>query len=386
MKPFFLFAGIVLLVVAMCSGAIGGFTLYQEGQDQNLREVTFAELASNPPKVGEKFKLTDAQLFVEGYFMVTNEPATGPAEEDPESWGSAYIPVVAPDSPADETVLGFEYILSSSKTQDHDEIVALADEPFVVCTIQRARLSEELEQYQPGASAEVLLSFPETDVDTVMVLRHGTSLSGTGAGWACAGTGLVIGVLALIAMAIGLFLPKPAEPQPYAGGHSGGQPTPRQDDVWPGAGGASSSPSPTQQVSPFASTPPPPPPAGWGDGQPPAEQPSAGAAVPNPFGNATTPPVPAPPMQSMYAPPANSGFAIASLICGIGGLLFCCFILPSVAAVITGHVALGQIKRGQGRVGGKGMAIAGLITGYLGLVGGILYIITVIISAATQNP
>jgi hypothetical protein len=38
-------------------------------------------------------------------------------------------------------------------------------------------------------------------------------------------------------------------------------------------------------------------------------------------------------------------------------------VLASIAAVVTGHMALGQIKR-QPETGGRGLAIAGLILGY----------------------
>jgi hypothetical protein len=66
------------------------------------------------------------------------------------------------------------------------------------------------------------------------------------------------------------------------------------------------------------------------------------------------------------APPVNpgtSGKAIASLICG---LLF--FLLPSaIVAVIMGHLSLSDIRRSAGRLGGRGMAIAGLVLGYAGL-------------------
>ncbi len=59
----------------------------------------------------------------------------------------------------------------------------------------------------------------------------------------------------------------------------------------------------------------------------------------------------------------TSGKAIGSLVCGI---LF--FFLPAaIAAVVMGHLSLSDIKRSAGRLGGKGMAIAGLVLGYLGL-------------------
>ena len=59
----------------------------------------------------------------------------------------------------------------------------------------------------------------------------------------------------------------------------------------------------------------------------------------------------------------TSGKAIASLICGI---FF--FVLPSaIVAIILGHLSYSEINRSLGRIQGKGMAIAGLIFGYLGI-------------------
>ena len=67
-----------------------------------------------------------------------------------------------------------------------------------------------------------------------------------------------------------------------------------------------------------------------------------------------------------YVPPApTSGLAIASLVCGILGL-FCLF-LPGIPAVICGHMALNQISNPASGVSGRGMAIAGLVMGYLSL-------------------
>ena len=59
----------------------------------------------------------------------------------------------------------------------------------------------------------------------------------------------------------------------------------------------------------------------------------------------------------------NSGKAIASLICGI---FF--FVLPaSIVAIIMGHLSLSDIRRSAGRLSGRGMAITGLVLGYVGL-------------------
>jgi hypothetical protein len=62
------------------------------------------------------------------------------------------------------------------------------------------------------------------------------------------------------------------------------------------------------------------------------------------------------------APPKTSNKALASMICGI--LFFCG--PAAIAAVILGHLALSDIKRSAGRLTGQGMAVAGLVMGYLG--------------------
>jgi uncharacterized membrane protein len=73
-------------------------------------------------------------------------------------------------------------------------------------------------------------------------------------------------------------------------------------------------------------------------------------------------------------PPRTSGMAIASMVLGIAGIvaLSCCCcgtgFVPSVLAVVFGHVALYQIRRSAGRLEGTSMAIAGLVCGYIGLV------------------
>lgn len=73
---------------------------------------------------------------------------------------------------------------------------------------------------------------------------------------------------------------------------------------------------------------------------------------------------PAPPQQQVvnYAPPPRSarqptnGLAIASLVVS----LTCC---GGVLGIIFGHIALGQIKRTGEE--GRGLALAGLIIGYV---------------------
>jgi hypothetical protein len=74
--------------------------------------------------------------------------------------------------------------------------------------------------------------------------------------------------------------------------------------------------------------------------------------------------------------PANSK-AIVSLVCGCGGLVTCCsFGVLSLVAVIFGHLAKSEIKNSSGQQGGEGMAVAGLVTGYIGLALGFVGIIS----------
>src|SRR6185312_9286787 len=62
--------------------------------------------------------------------------------------------------------------------------------------------------------------------------------------------------------------------------------------------------------------------------------------------------------------PQTSGKAIGSLICG-----FFSFIVPAaIVAVILGHTSRSEIRQSGGRLRGEGLALAGLIFGYLGIV------------------
>ena len=73
--------------------------------------------------------------------------------------------------------------------------------------------------------------------------------------------------------------------------------------------------------------------------------------------------------------PQTSGLAIASLICS----LIPFFLITPIVAVVLGHIALSQIKRSAGRLKGGGLAIAGLVLGYLSFVPIILIIAAIAI-------
>jgi len=67
--------------------------------------------------------------------------------------------------------------------------------------------------------------------------------------------------------------------------------------------------------------------------------------------------------------------AIASLVCGILGFMLC---IPSIGAVVCGHLARSQIRKDPTQ-GGEGLALAGLITGYIVLAGALIYILVVVV-------
>ena len=72
------------------------------------------------------------------------------------------------------------------------------------------------------------------------------------------------------------------------------------------------------------------------------------------------------------APPTN-GLAIGSMVCGLAEIFTLGF--AAIPAVILGHLARGQIRRTGER--GDGMAVAGLVLGYLGIAGWLFIILAI---------
>ncbi len=55
----------------------------------------------------------------------------------------------------------------------------------------------------------------------------------------------------------------------------------------------------------------------------------------------------------------------------------------SIVAIVFGHISLSQIKKSAGRIGGKGLAIAGLVLGYFGIA--MIPLILIIAAIAIPN-
>ncbi len=89
-----------------------------------------------------------------------------------------------------------------------------------------------------------------------------------------------------------------------------------------------------------------------------------------------------------YPAPRNNNLAIAALVCGLAQfLLWFVVLIPgfiaAVLAFIFGLVSMKQIRiRGEG---GRGMAIAGVILGALGILGGIILIILIAVGVSSSR-
>ena len=79
------------------------------------------------------------------------------------------------------------------------------------------------------------------------------------------------------------------------------------------------------------------------------------------------PPLPTPPP----VPSRTPATAILSLVLGAFSLV-CGWLFTGIPAVICGHIARAKIRKSNGALEGKGLATAGLILGYIGIVIGLM--------------
>ncbi len=119
--------------------------------------------------------------------------------------------------------------------------------------------------------------------------------------------------------------------------------------------------------------------------------PGAGGFGPPPVGPGYPPMVDAgygyPPGGAPYgylAAPKTNGLAIASLVCSF---FFWLYGIGAVLAIVFGFIARSQIKRSAGMQRGGGMALAGIIIGFAGIVIGVVLavIIVAVVHHCQQN-
>ena len=91
--------------------------------------------------------------------------------------------------------------------------------------------------------------------------------------------------------------------------------------------------------------------------------------------------------EEMTPPPApahnpnnkqTSALAVTSLICGLLGWTLMPW-LGSLVAIVTGHMARSEIRNDPNNKEGDGMAIAGLVLGYVMVVTSLLAILAVVL-------
>jgi hypothetical protein len=105
--------------------------------------------------------------------------------------------------------------------------------------------------------------------------------------------------------------------------------------------------------------------------------PSGGQGWPAPAGGAPQ----QPPTGTV---PASNGKATASLVLGIVGLVFCPLV-ASVLAVVLGYQARSEIDASQGGQTNRGSAVAGIVTGWVGIGLTVLVVIAYLLTA-TAGP
>jgi len=80
------------------------------------------------------------------------------------------------------------------------------------------------------------------------------------------------------------------------------------------------------------------------------------------------------------APRSTNGLAIAAMVLGIVWVYW----IGSILALIFGYVARGQIRSANGSQGGNGMAIAGIVLGWVGIGTFALMVILMVVGAASK--
>ena len=119
---------------------------------------------------------------------------------------------------------------------------------------------------------------------------------------------------------------------------------------------------------------------------PPAPQPPAPPLPPPPPAYGYAPPPGFPPPAPYPVKPKANGLALTSMILGILGITvgLCLLFVPvmPILAVVFGHIGLTQTRKTGAP--GRGYAITGLVTGYIGIALAVLWLIATAIGTFTS--
>ena len=80
--------------------------------------------------------------------------------------------------------------------------------------------------------------------------------------------------------------------------------------------------------------------------------------------------------MSYPAPRQTSTLAILALVAGILGWTLLPF-LGSLGGIIFGHMARGEIRRSNGQLDGDGLAVTGLVLGWINVVLAVLLVLVI---------
>jgi hypothetical protein len=128
----------------------------------------------------------------------------------------------------------------------------------------------------------------------------------------------------------------------------------------------------------------------WWQGQanwiPLGQSPLAATLAPTAPGSAPAVPSPLPGATAAFSGggsvPVTSKLAIWALVCGCLSLL--CGIFASVPAIILGHMGLSEIKKNPA-LQGRGMALAGMILGYVFTTLIVIYLVSIVVLLSMGN-
>lgn len=112
-----------------------------------------------------------------------------------------------------------------------------------------------------------------------------------------------------------------------------------------------------------------------------APAPAASSAGPMPGYAPPTSTAGTAPAFNPAAPKSTNGLAIAAMVLGILWVYW----IGSILALVFGYVSKGQINASGGQQGGRGMAIAGIVLGWVGIGVLILCIVAFILGAGAAT-
>lgn len=339
------------------AGTVGGCLEHKVSSRSKTepQSITCQQLGESGPGDNLHIELTDFQLDTDNYVIEQKGRIT-------KRWEKAFIPIMPAGQDEDELPDAFSVLLITemAKSEQAVDELALGETITGMVINDITSLDSETEELLKEA-------YPEVDVDALWIVEHQRKPTAPAVAIAMS----VLGVASLLASAaLGIFgVVKFVE-------STRGEPGVSQSPGWQPQTSPHQVVGPTRPAPPVAQQPQPPP---FSQQTPPDAQ-VYEAYVP---AEVVTPEV-VPTHTANMAVGAGmarqmpqrqhtmtSSWAIVSLVLSLVSMPLFCFLLPSIAAVIFGHIGLSEINRSRGRITGKGMAIAGLVIGYLMLAAGV---------------